>query len=373
MPKKITLLTLQTFSSTGGIQKMTRTLAHALTAVANHNHWGFKLWSLYDRNSDVMPRYTSPANFEGFGLSRPKFILKSLTLARTADVVILSHINMAVVGLAIKLINPRCKVWLVAHGIEVWRPLSKVKKWLIKKCDKIICVSNFTKQEIIRWHHTDVNKCEVLNNAVDPFMALPSDFTKPAYLLNRYNLSSNNVVLFTLTRLAATEQYKGYEQVIKVIDKLKVKISNIKYVLAGQYDDIEEARIKQLIIEHRVQDHVILTGFISEEELSDHFIMADLFILPSKKEGFGIVFIEALACGLPVICGNVDGSMDAIRNGDLGRAVNPDDLEEIEIALTRQLDQPLTTEKRASLQQQCLHYFNEETYINKLQQLLLND
>lgn len=373
MPKKITLLTLQTFSTTGGIQKMTRTLAHALTEVARRNNWTFKLWSVYDHNSDVMPQYMPPANFKGFGVKRAKFILNALTLAYRADVVIISHVNMAMVGLAIKLLNPRCSVWLIAHGIEVWRPLSKVRRWFINKCDKIICVSNFTKHEMIRWHQTNGDKCEVLNNAVDPFMALPSDFTKPAYLLNRYNLSSNDVILFTLTRLAATEQYKGYEQVIKVIDKLKVKIPNIKYVLAGKYDAVEEARINQLIAQYRVQNEVILTGFINEKELPDHFIMANLFILPSKKEGFGIVFIEALACGLPVICGNVDGSMDAIRNGDLGKAINPDNLQEIENTLTSYLKQPLTADKRRQLQGQCLHYFNENTYTNKLQQLLLND
>ncbi|MFD2864282.1 glycosyltransferase family 4 protein [Mucilaginibacter antarcticus] len=370
MPKKITLLTLQTFSSTGGIQKMTRTLAHALTEVARRNQWTFKLWSVYDRDSDVMPQYILPANFTGFGLKRPKFTVKSLALAHTSDVVILSHINMAVVGLAIKLLNPSCKVWVIAHGIEVWRPLSKVKKLLIEKCDKIICVSNFTKQEIIRRHQTNAGKCVVLNNAVDSFMVPPTNFTKPAYLLDRYKLSKEDVILFTLTRLAATEQYKGYEQVIKVIDKLKLKIPNIKYVLAGQYDAIEEARIKQLVAEHHVEDHVILTGFIPEKELPDHFIMADLFVLPSKKEGFGIVFIEALACGLPVICGNVDGSMDAIRNGDLGHAVNPDDLEEIENTLAQYLKQPLTIEKRAALQKQCLQHFNEDIYIDKLHQLL---
>lgn len=352
---------------------MTRTLSHALTTVASRNNWTFNLWSVYDKDSDVMPQYVSTTNFKGFGIKRQAFSFKALTLARKADVVILSHVNMAVVGLAIKLIKPQCAVWLVAHGIEVWRPLSTVKKWFLDRCDKVICVSNFTKQEMIRWHHTSSDKCVVLNNAVDSFMIPPNSFDKPAYLLDRYKLNQSDVVLFTLTRLAATEQYKGYEQVIKVIDKLKAKIPNIKYVLSGQHDAIEEARIKQLIAHHGVEEQVILTGFVNEKELPDHFVMADLFVLPSKKEGFGIVFIEALACGLPVICGNVDGSMDAIRNGDLGKAINPDDLEEIETALLRYLEKPLTIEKRKDLQRQCLHYFNEDNYINRLQELLLND
>ncbi len=367
------LLTLQTFSTTGGIQKMTRTLAHSLIEVATRNKWSFLLWSAYDKNEDVMTQYIPAKNFKGFGIKRISFIIQSIKQGITTDVVILSHINLATIGLIIKLLNPKCKIWLIAHGIEVWRHLSFARMQLLKYCDKIICVSNFTKQEIIRLHQTDADKCHVLNNAIDSLMKLPDNFIKPQYLLDRYKLNKHDLVLFTLTRLAITEQYKGYEQVIKVIGKLKLTFPTIKYVLAGQYDNAEEVRIKHLIYKHHVEDHVILTGFITETEVSDHFLLADLFILPSKKEGFGIVFIEALACGLPVVCGNVDGSLDAIRNGELGKTVNPDDLEELEHTLTEYLKYPLDIDKRKHLQQQCLHYFSEDNYINKLQDLLLDE
>lgn len=349
---------------------MTRTLAHSLTEMATRNNWDFKLWSVYDKNEDIMTQYIPAKNFKGFGLNRTSFILQSIKLGITTDVVILSHINLAAIGLIIKLINPKCRIWLIAHGIEVWRHLSYIKMQLLKYCDKVICVSSFTKQEIISLHRTDASKCYVLNNAIDSLMKLPDNFVKPPYLLARYKLNKDQLVLFTLTRLATTEQYKGYEQVIKVIDKLKLTFPTIKYVLSGQYDDTEEVRIKQLIKKHHVEDQVILTGFIAETEISDHFLLADLFVLPSKKEGFGIVFIEALACGLPVVCGNVDGSLDAVRNGELGKTVNPDDLEELERTLTEYLKQPLDIAKRKHLQQQCLHYFNEDNYIKNLQLLL---
>jgi phosphatidylinositol alpha-1,6-mannosyltransferase len=372
MSKKIILFTLQTFSTTGGIQKMTRTLAHALQQVALHNNWQFRIWSVYDANEDLLPQYVARKNFKGFKVNRASFVIKSLKASITSDVLILSHINMAFIGLVAKIINPKCQVWLIAHGIEVWRPLSFIKKIFLNKCDKVVCVSTFTRQEMIRLHLINTDKCFVLNNAIDSFMVLPTNFSKPQKLLDRYQLSADNVILFTLARLAATEQYKGYEQVIKVLNKLKTKIPAIKYILSGQYDIIEEARIKHLIALHHVEDQVILTGFIDESELADHFLLADLFVLPSKKEGFGIVFIEAMACGLPVICGNVDGSLDAIRNGELGNAVNPDDLDELENILEKYLKTQPTLEARQNLQQLCLHHFNEDHYISKLQ-LLLND
>jgi len=373
MSKRIILFTLQTFSTTGGIQKMTRTLAHSLNTLAKKNNWSFNLWSLYDRNDELMPQYVPAGNFKGFDQNRRKFILQALFSAKSPDIVILSHINLAVVGLLIKAINPKCKIWLVAHGIEVWRPLTELRKLLLKRCDKVICVSNFTRQQMINLHQVDPAKCTVLNNAVDPFMKLPVTFAKPEHLLRRYWLTDENQVIFTLTRLASTEQYKGHDQVIKVISKLKEKFPNIRYILAGQYDHSEEIRIQKLISEYKVDAEVILPGFIKESELSDHFLLADLFVLPSKKEGFGIVFIEALACGLPVICGNVDGSVDAIRDGELGTAINPDGLAELEKALSDYLSNPLPEAKRHDLQQQCLLHFNETDYMKQIEKLILDD
>jgi phosphatidylinositol alpha-1,6-mannosyltransferase len=373
MTKKIILFTLQTFSTTGGIQKMSRTLAHSLYQLSERNKWDFELWSVYDSNRDLMPQYLPAENFRGYGANRINFILKTIQKAKKPKVIILSHINLAIVGLLIKTLNPKCKVWLIAHGIEVWRPLSFFKNLFLRRCDKIICVSNFTKQQMISRHQADPAICTVLNNAVDPFIKLPATFTKPDNLLKRYQLPDNDPILFTLTRLASTEQYKGHDQVIKVISKLKLKFPGIKYILSGQYDHKEEIRIQRLISEYKVDEQVILTGFIDEGELTDHFLLANLFVLPSKKEGFGIVFIEALACGLPVVCGNSDGSIDAICNGTLGRAINADDLDELEGAITDYLKTPLTESKRQYLQDQCLLHFNETDYMNTLENLIINE
>jgi len=364
------LFTLQTFSTTGGIQKMTRTLAHSLNILSQKNNWDFKLWSVYDSNNDLMPQYLPAKKFRGFGANRAGFVLKTISAAKSPNVVIISHINLAIIGLLIKAINPKCKVWLIAHGIEVWRPLSIFKSLFLKCCDKIICVSNFTKQQMISRHKVDPAICMVLNNAVDPFMKLPQTFIKPGNLLKRYRLAPDTPVIFTLTRLASTEQYKGHDHVIKVVSKLKLKFPGLKYILSGQYDPKEEIRIQNLITNYQVGEEVILTGFIEDCELSDHFLLADLFVLPSKKEGFGIVFIEALACGLPVICGNADGSIDAIRNGELGTAVNADDWDELENAVTRHLETPATESNRKQLQNQCLLHFNETDYINKWEKLI---
>jgi len=374
MPKKIVLFSLQTFSSTGGIQKMTRTLAHSLYHLSQQQQWDFELWSVYDSRYDLMRQYLAPENFVGFGRNKFKLGMETLGKATKSDIVILSHVNLALLGFIIKLVNPKCQVWMVAHGIEVWRPLTLIKKLFVRRyCDKFICVSAFTRDQMMQWHNADPEKCIVLNNAVDPFIKHPDEFEKPEYLLNRYSLNAENQVLFTLTRLASSEQYKGYEQVIKAVSRLKKRFTGIRYILAGPYDDAEETRIKELIKACGVEENVILTGFLEEKELADYFLLADLFVLPSKKEGFGIVFIEALTCGLPVICGNADGSVDAIRNGELGTAINVNDLDELEKTIVAYLETPLTVAKREQLQKTCLGYFNEKHYRETLLQLITNE
>lgn len=368
--KKILLLTLQTFSSTGGIQKMGRTMGYALQQIADKRHWQFNLWSGYDRADELNPSYIRADNFKGFDRNRRMFALNAIGRGTNSDVVILSHINLALIGWMAKMLNPNVKIWLIAHGIEVWRPLSKNKRRLLNICSKIICVSHFTRQKMIDLHHVDPAKCLVLNNTLDPLIKSPVSFEKPDYLLKRYGLTSQDKIIFTLTRMASTEQYKGYEQVIKALCNIKKRIPNIKYVLAGKYDNIEKKRLQQLIKECGVEEQVIMTGFVDEKDLTDHFLMADLFVLPSKKEGFGIVFIEALACGLPVICGNEDGSLDAIRNGELGRAINPNSAFELEKAIYESLQVDLSPEHRRYLQNKCLEYFDLNGYTNKLEEIL---
>jgi glycosyltransferase involved in cell wall biosynthesis len=161
--------------------------------------------------------------------------------------------------------------------------------------------------------------------------------------------------------------------VIKSLGKLKNDFPEIRYVLAGKYDDEEKQRINQLVAQHNAEGLVILSGFINEEELPDHFLMADLFILPSKKEGFGIVFIEALACGLPVICGNTDGSRDAVKQGELGNAIDPDNLPELEAEVLKCLQNRPSVAERTLLQQKCISYFNSDNYIAQLEKLIIND
>ena len=130
-----------------------------------------------------------------------------------------------------------------------------------------------------------------------------------------------------------------------------------KYLLAGKADDKEFNRLQELVNYHQLNNQIILVGYVSTDELKDHYLLADLFIMPSKKEGFGIVFIESTACGTPVIAGNADGSAEALKNGSLGTLVNPNSTEEILDAIKLNLEFPkLTLEPLQALTMKHYHF-----------------
>ncbi|MBO1351801.1 MAG: glycosyltransferase family 4 protein [Hormoscilla sp. GUM202] len=134
-------------------------------------------------------------------------------------------------------------------------------------------------------------------------------------------------LLITPGRLDSQEQYKGYDRVLRALPTIIENIPQVHYLIVGKGDDLP--RVEQLIQQLNLQHHVTLAGFIPDSELCDHYNLCDVFAMPSKGEGFGIVYLEALACGKPTLGGNQDGAIDALCNGELGALVDPDNIEEI--------------------------------------------
>jgi glycosyltransferase involved in cell wall biosynthesis len=147
-------------------------------------------------------------------------------------------------------------------------------------------------------------------------------------------------------RLEETERYKGYDQIIKAMPEILRLVPNARYLLVGRGSD--RRRIEKLIAEVGVQDSVILAGFVPDDELAEHYNLCDIFAMPSQGEGFGIVYLEALASGKPVLAGNKDGSRDALADGELGLLVDPDDTAEIAAEIIRVL-------RREHLRQENFH------------------
>jgi phosphatidylinositol alpha-1,6-mannosyltransferase len=370
--KKVLFLTLKVFSFTGGIEKVCRIICRALFDLSEQNTVDPMVYSMYDEAFDRDSRYLRKQQFQGFKENRKSFVVKSFLMGVRSDVVILSHINLLSIAYLIKRFRPKTKVYLLAHGIEIWRKFPETKLKALKRLDKIICVSKFTAKKVKDIHGIDSEKIEILNNCLDPFYYFPENFSKPEPLLSRYGITQDHTVLMSLSRLSSSEKYKGYDHTLAILPSLIKKYPKVMYLLAGKYDEDEKLRIDKLIAQHKIEKHIKLIGFVDEAEVSDHFLLADIFIMPSKKEGFGIVFIEAMASGLSVVAGNKDGSVDALRNGELGELVDPDNLIQIEQTLRKLLESPPTDEDKVDLQQRVFDVFNYEKYRDSIESLILN-
>ncbi len=261
-------------------------------------------------------------------LQKISFVLRVFLkfLSFWPDVIICGHINFAPLGYLNKKIFRKNYV-VLTYGIDVWN-INKNQIKYLKNAKIISTISAYTKSRILTAAPELKSKIFILPNAIDGDKFRPKQ--KSEELAKKLGVENSKVIL-TICRLAKSEGYKGYDKIIQTLPDVVKEIKNVKYVLAGEGDDTE--RIKQLIKDLKMEDYVVMPGYIPEKELVNYYNLCDVFVMPSKGEGFGFVFLEALACGKPVIAGNQDGSVDAVLNGKLGILVNPDKIEEISKAI----------------------------------------
>jgi glycosyltransferase involved in cell wall biosynthesis len=236
------------------------------------------------------------------------------------DLVVCAHVNLLpIVRLIAK--NPL----LMLYGIEAWKPLrDPVSNRLLRRLRGVISISDITRERFAGWSHYG-----------GPSLLLPNSIRAEWYgirpknrdLLARCGLAGKRV-LMTLGRVVAAERYKGFDEVLEVLPDLDADVS---YVIAGGGNDVP--RLKRKAASLGVAGRVVFTGLFPEEEKADLYNLADVYVMPSRGEGFGFVLLEALACGVPVIASCLDGGREALRGGELGQLVDPTNPAEIRMAI----------------------------------------
>lgn len=234
------------------------------------------------------------------------------------DTVFCGHLYMAPLGAILaRLLG--VPLWLQLHGVEAWAPLMRTRRWAAERAALVTAVSRHTRRRFLRVTSVDPSRVRVLPNTVDEGFA-PGP--KPGYLLDRHGLRGKKILL-TVGRLAADERRKGHDNVIRALPAAIRACPDLVYLVAGQGED--RARLEALARQVGVEDKVLFVGMVAPRELADYYRLADVFVMPSAQEGFGIVFLEAAASGLKLIAGNADGSTDALADGALGLVIDPED------------------------------------------------
>ncbi len=317
---------------TGGIQVFSQFL---IAATKDSDIADVVVFSKHDNPQELKARLTGLASF-GFG-RWPAFLqtlIFSIRIFFSAVInrpvlIVIALAHFAPVGMLLKKIF-KIPYIVFAYGVEVWDMKRVMLKSSLEEADLILAISEYTKNRIIEQDFKGFQKIRIFPCPYDEKRFYLKEATSHS-IREKHGISPNDFLLISVGRLCRSEKYKGHEIVMRAVKTLLAENPNLKYLIVGSGD--LRADLEEMSVNMGIKNKIIFAGRVSEEELPDYYRASDLFIMPSTGEGFGIVYLEAMACGLPVIAGNQDGSVDALKNGELGVLVDPYSVKEIEKAI----------------------------------------
>ena len=355
---KILALMPDAYRGFGGIAQYNRDLLDVLLGAERVERIVSLTRHYPDPDSGLAP---SPAKLEQHFLAGKsmRYLIATLVygLKVRPDVILCGHINLLPVAVLLKKLTGAPLI-LEAYGIEAWQRGRGVRSWGIGQVDLVIAISRFTREQLMRWSGLEPHRIKIVPNAVR--LSAYSSSEKPGYLVERYGLEGK-LVLLTVGRLPGHERYKGQDRIITLMPALIAQFPDLVYLIVG--DGRDRRRLEAMVEKMGLEEHVLFAGRIREDEKIDHYNLADAFAMPSMSEGFGFVFLEAAACGLPVLGGSRDGSRDALVDGRLGVMVDPESPDE----LLEGLETILTREKRVP---ECLKPFDFPRFKRQIEELV---
>jgi len=262
---------------------------------------------------------------------------------------------------------------IFVHGAELF--VEKLKTRLVvstifAKAAHIICVSHFTRDLLLERFPRSRSPV-VIPPGTHPESFLPLADRKP--LLEKHGLAGKRILL-TVSRLV---RRKGHAQVVRALPSLVERVPELVYLIAGTGPAEEELRA--LVHETGLEECVRFLGFVEDKTLSELYALCDVFVLPSFKttdtesgsrgvEGFPAVFLEASACGRPVIAGKSGGSPEAVLDGITGLIVDGENVEQISEAVLRLLlDEGLVNRLGQNGRKRVEEEFSWETIVRRIE------
>jgi glycosyltransferase involved in cell wall biosynthesis len=212
------------------------------------------------------------------------------------------------------------------------------KKQSLKQISKIITVSENNKKILTELYPSQSNKIEVIHNGIDSIWwksqllrYRPEDRKKIKEEL--FHAKENTFIIISVAEL---HERKGQEFLIKAIPAVVEKYPNVKLVLVGEGPN--KSNLKKLVKELGIERHVTFTG--KQKEIAKLLKSSNIFVLPSKREAFGLVNAEAMICGLPIVASKVGGIPEIVKDEETGILVEPQNHEEITKALLILIENP---------------------------------
>ena len=306
------------FRSPGGIQYVNRLLARALADFARGTSARIELLAFNDRAAQKLPEYLEPdlVGWHGFNRDRLRMGrgIARLLYSEKPQLVLFTHVHLLRLAGLVRWLAPHCRVGLLGHSVEVWDPVPAGLRPWVEKADAVVAPSTFTRQRLIEKNGVRPERISVLAHGLDPQFC--------AAIAAVRDTPRTGQTLLSVTRLVRAHAGKGVQAVLAALPDVAQKCPAVRYLVAGDGDDrprlAEMAR--QLGIAHRVE----FLGELNEADVGSVYRQADVFVLPSKTEGFGIAFAEAMYAGLPVVARAIGGATDVIEHGRTGILLSSD-------------------------------------------------
>lgn len=327
------------FRSSGGIQYVNRALARVFCDFADKTPAQIEVFSLNDRADDFDSRVIRPdiCAWHAFGGDRFAMTraLGAALLRVRPHVALFTHIHLLRLAPLLRALSSQTKFTLLTHGVEVWQPLPRMLQRALQNCRAVVAPSRFTREKLIAVQGVAESRISVLAHGLD------SDWSGMPRIA--FHSKMNSPVVLCVSRMNRADREKGVEILLRAMPWVRRDVPTAHLQIVGDGDD--RPRLESLARELRIAESVQFLGEVRHAALRDAYASARVFCLPSSKEGFGIVFLEAMIHGLPVVAARAGGTTDVVEDGVTGILVPPEDPSSLGSALSGLLLMPEECQK----------------------------
>ncbi|MCL4524204.1 MAG: glycosyltransferase family 4 protein [Acidobacteria bacterium] len=331
---RIFLVGTEFFREQGGIQFVNRELLRVLAEFARETPTDVEVFSLNDPPGGLPAEYELPAGFQWRGFARRKvgMVLKLEQRLWRAQphLVLFTHVHLAALAGLARLAARRARIGVLGHGVEVWKKLGVQIAYGLRLADAVVAPSEFTRAKMVEVNGVAPEHMTVIAHGLS------------AEWVNTFQRSarpkSTGCTLLSVTRLVRADTQKGVHVVLRAMPEILRRCPEARYVIVGDGND--RAALEQLAAKLGIAGRVEFRGELSNEGLCRAYQEADVFVLPSQQEGFGLVFLEAMYSGLPVVAARSGSAPNVVEDGVTGILVAPEDEKQIVSAVSGLLLMP---------------------------------
>ena len=317
-------------ATSGGIQSYMWRLWEMLATISETHGSRINGLSLMDK-PESLAAWTNPVQAKPLGASGSKTLFMRFALSRSqgADIVVVGHLHLAPAAWLARRLGRIKRYLVVLHGIEAWERATLVQRFGLRHADLVVATTRYTAQTCAEVNGLPGQNFKVIPLCAEPTAAIPD----PNFVLD-----GEFPILF-VGRLATTEKYKGLETLMRAISRLIEAQVPCKLHVIGDGNDLP--RLQALAPSLKLSDDTIrFYGRVSDTVLQAAYASAKVFAMPSAKEGFGIVFIEAMRHGVVCIGGEHGGTPEVFKNKHEGLLVEYGNEELLAAHLRNVIEQP---------------------------------